>query len=152
MSKGLVLLHSLGIGRESGGVSSSPYWPLFSFLRPQDVFSKGLVHLPRKGRLLFPCKKNRISRFCVKTTMYVYADTKKKKKQDKRLFIIILQYSIVQLNAVCSPIKPQLNLLASVKLHSIKVKHLIRHILMISKNSSWTIWRTLMVLGYCWNI
>lgn len=44
-----------------GGVSSSSYWPLFSFLRPQDVFSKGLVHLPRKGRLCFPCSESRIS-------------------------------------------------------------------------------------------
>ena len=62
MSKGLVLLHSLGIGRESGGVSFGPYWPLFSSLRPQDVFSKGLVHLPRKGRLRFPCTESRISK------------------------------------------------------------------------------------------
>lgn len=58
MSKGLVLLHSLGSGREGGGrgggvvlsllVLTGPL--LFFFLRPQDVFSKGLVHLPRKGR------------------------------------------------------------------------------------------------------
>lgn len=78
MSKGLVLLHSLGIGRESGGVSFGPYWPLFSSLRPQDVFSKGLVHLPRKGRLRFPCTESRISEFLFffffyfcQTTQYV---------------------------------------------------------------------------------
>ena len=63
MSKGLVLLRSLGIGRESGGVSSGLYWTLFSSLRPQDVFSKGLVNLPRKGRLHFPWTESRISGF-----------------------------------------------------------------------------------------
>lgn len=55
MSKGLVLLHSLGSGREGGGEGGVLSLlvltgPLLFFLRPQDVFSKGLVHLPRKGR------------------------------------------------------------------------------------------------------
>lgn len=44
-----------------GGVSSVFQFffaPLFFFsLRPQDVFSKGLVHLPRKGRRRFLCTK-----------------------------------------------------------------------------------------------
>lgn len=67
MSEGLVFLHSLGIGRESvcvcvgmgcaggggGGILKSILTP-FSFLRPQDVFSEGLMQLPRKGRVHFP--------------------------------------------------------------------------------------------------
>lgn len=47
----------LGFG---GGVLSLPVLigpPLFFSLRPQDVFSKGLVHLPRKGRRRFLCTK-----------------------------------------------------------------------------------------------
>lgn len=62
-----------------GGVSSSSYWPLFSFLRPQDVFSKGFVHLPRKGRLRFPCTESRISGIFMsnyKVCLYVCAPPK----------------------------------------------------------------------------
>ena len=64
MSEGLVLLLSQGMGM-GGGVGDtrilqSSLAPL-SFRRPQDVFSKELVHLPRKGRLHFPWTESRIS-------------------------------------------------------------------------------------------
>lgn len=65
-----MLLRSLRTVREGGGLGGvcvcgggfSVFQfllaPLFFFsLRPQDVFSKGLVHLPRKGRRRFLCTK-----------------------------------------------------------------------------------------------
>lgn len=83
-----------------GGLSFGPYWPLFSSLRPQDVFSKGLVHLPRKGRLHFPCTESRISAFLFcQTTQYVCTNIVHR----QRMHIFPLMLLLLPLYDICSP-------------------------------------------------
>lgn len=82
-----------GQGGKGGGGLSSILWSVlapFFFLRPQDVFSKGLVHLPRKGRLCFPCTESRISGLLSNCIVCLYEYTVVQ-HQRKHTFLLVLQ-------------------------------------------------------------